>query len=322
MKLCEKQFRTSIAFVILSLLCAANLPAQQTKEPAVTPPPPPVRLNVMVLDKGQHAVTNARRDELELFEDEVKQTIIAFARDGRQLRYALLVDNSGSMREQFYDLRNAMRAIINSVYPMDEVYFARFDDSGRIQFALGPTSDKAALLKEADSFSIKGHQTALVDAVYDSIKKLEEESRKQANGRRNAIILITDGEDRGSLIKNDKLTQLLRESDTQVFIIGFLRELQPLAGSNGKSTLDVALNFIIRLAEESGGRVFFPASAKELPWIADELMRSLHTQYVLSYTPANPKSKNYRKVKVTVADAPGQGKRAAITRAGYPATSK
>jgi Ca-activated chloride channel family protein len=319
MKLCEKQFRTAIAFVILSLLCAANLPAQQTKEPAVTPAPPPVRLNVMVLDKGKHAVTDARRDELELFEDEVRQPIIAFARDGRRLRYALLVDNSGSMRGQFYDLRNAVRAIINGVYPVDEVYFARFVDSGKIQFALGPTSDQATLRKEADSFSIKGHQTALVDAVYDSIKKLEEESRKQANGRRNAIILITDGEDRGSLIKNDKLTQLLRESDTQVFIIGFTRELQPLAGSNGKSTLNVALDFMMQLAKESGGRIFFPVSAKELPWIADELMRSLHTQYLLSYTPATPKSKHYRKVKVTVADGPGQEKRTVITRAGYTA---
>jgi Ca-activated chloride channel family protein len=54
-----------------------------------------------------------------------------------------------------------------------------------------------------------------------------------------------------------------------------------------KSPRDKAVNLINKLASETGGRAFFPESISELPQIANEIVRDMRTQYVISYNPTN-----------------------------------
>ena len=103
-------------------------------------------------------------------------------------------------------------------------------------------------------------------------------------------------------------------------MIGFVNELEAEKGLIRKSPRDKAVALLNRLASETGGRAFFPNSLSELPDIANEIVHDLRTQYVVSYDPTNKSHDGtYRSIKVTIADAPGQGKRIALTRSGRSA---
>jgi len=109
----------------------------------------------------------------------------------------------------------------------------------------------------------------------------------------------------------------LREEDVQIYVIGFVRELEREAGFIRKSPQEKAVNLINRLAAETGGRAFFPGSLSELPQIANEIVRDLRTQYVLAYNPTNKaRDGTYRSIKVTVSEGPSGGKRIALSRSG------
>jgi Ca-activated chloride channel family protein len=103
----------------------------------------------------------------------------------------------------------------------------------------------------------------------------------------------------------------------QIYVIGFVNELDREGGFIRKSPRDKAVNFINRLAKETGGRAFFPESLSDLPKIAEEIVRDMRTQYVVSYSPTNKsRDGSFRSIRVAVADAPGRDKRIALTRSG------
>ncbi|HEY3042216.1 MAG TPA: VWA domain-containing protein, partial [Pyrinomonadaceae bacterium] len=135
--------------------------------------------------------------------------------------------------------------------------------------------------------------------------------------RRRALIVITDGEDRASFYSQEKLFARLREEDVQIYVIGFINELDKEGGFIRKSPREKAINLINKLASETGGRAFFPESLSELPRIASEIVRDLRTQYVLAYNPTNKlRDGSFRSIKVAVDEASSRDKRIALTRSG------
>jgi Ca-activated chloride channel family protein len=135
--------------------------------------------------------------------------------------------------------------------------------------------------------------------------------------RRRALIVITDGEDRASFYNQEQLFARLREADVQIFVIGFVNELDKEGGLIRKSPRERAVNLINKLASETGGRAFFPTSLTELPQIASEIVRDLRSQYLVTYNPTDKtRDGSFRAIKVQVAHAPGQDKRIALTRNG------
>jgi len=131
------------------------------------------------------------------------------------------------------------------------------------------------------------------------------------------LVVVTDGEDRASYYQESQLIQRLREEDVQIFVIGFVSELDADKGLIRKSPREKAVNLINKLASETGGRAFFPQSLSELPQIANEIVRDLRTQYVISYDPTNKAHDGtYRAIKVAVTQPMGSDKRIALTRNG------
>jgi Ca-activated chloride channel family protein len=159
----------------------------------------------------------------------------------------------------------------------------------------------------------------VVDAVYLAAEHVADYKKGNMDDRRRrALILVTDGEDRDSYYKPEQLFARLREEDVQIYVIGFVNELEKEGGLIKKSPRERAVSLLTRLATDTGGRAFFPESMSELPAIADSIVRDLRTQYVVSYSPTNTaKDGSYRSIRVTVADASGKDKRIALTRNGY-----
>jgi Ca-activated chloride channel homolog len=277
-----------------------------------------VNLNVRVIDRNNRPIGNIRQEELNVFENGVPQPIFSFSREEVPVSYGLAVDTSGSLRSQLAQVIEAGKFIINSNKPGDETFLVRFISSDKIEQLLDFTSNKDDLIDSIDTLYTEGGQTAIVDAVYVSAEHVAQYKKGGTDDRRRrALIVVTDGEDRGSTYKQEELFERLREEDVQIYVIGFTNELDKEGGLIRKSPREKAVNLINRLAKETGGRAFFPESLSELPQIAEEIVRDLRTQYVISYSPTNKaRDGSYRAIRVTVADAAGKDKRIALTRSG------
>ncbi|HWP52986.1 MAG TPA: VWA domain-containing protein [Pyrinomonadaceae bacterium] len=286
-----------------------------------------VTLHVRVIDRNNHPINRLGKDEFKVLEDGVPQQIFSFTEEEVPVIYGLAVDTSGSVRPQFQQIIDAAKTIINSNKKGDESFIERFISSDKIETVQDFTASKDLLLDGLDTLYVEGGQTAVVDGVYLAAEHVAEYKKGgDDDRRRRALIVVTDGEDRASYYQETQLFQRLREEDVQIFVIGFVNELDAEKGLIRKSPRDKAVALINRLATDTGGRAFFPQSISELPQIANEIVRDLRTQYVISYDPTNKAHDGtYRSIKVSVSQ-PGGEKRIALTRngrtAGLPGSAK
>ncbi len=348
-----------ITLAFLLMMCAAHPASAQQASPP--PPPPPllrqqpttspaatptpenqqgievdeddtievktslVNLQVRVIDRQNRPINTVRKDEIRVFEDGIPQTIEFFSTEEVPISYGLVIDNSGSLRTQLDNVIAAGKTIVNSNKPGDENFLIRFTHSDNIELEQPWTSSTEAINDALDDLFINPGQTSIRDAVYLAADYASERRKGEDNDRRRrALILVTDGEERGSTYSEEKLFARLRESDVQIFVIGLVNDLDDQKeGIIRKSDRAKAVNLINKLATETGGRAFFPNSLAELPQIAEQITRDLRTQYVVSYNPTNKRRDGtYRRIRVAIAnDDAGKNKRIALTRAGYNAPS-
>ena len=276
-----------------------------------------VTLHVRVIDRNNHPINKIAKDDFKIYEDGVPQPVFSFTEEEVPVIYGLAVDTSGSLRSQLNQVIDAAKTIINSNKRGDETFLERFIDRDKIENLQEFTPNKDLLLDALDNLYVEGGQTAVIDGVYLAAEHVAEYKKgNDDDRRRRALIVVTDGEDRASYYNEIQLFQRLREEDVQIYVIGFVNELDADKGFIRKSSKEKAVALLNKFASETGGRAFFPQSISELPQVANEIVRDLRTQYVVSYDPTNKAHDGtYRAIKVVVADAPGQ-KRIALTRSG------
>jgi len=309
-------------------------------KPKPTPPPDPngaeitenerltintdlVTLHVRVIDRNNRPINNISKADFKVLEDGVPQPIFSFTEEEVPVIYGLAVDTSGSLRPQFEQVISASKTIINSNKKGDETFLERFISSDKIETIQDFTPNKDYLMDGLDQLYIEGGQTAVIDGVYLAADHVAGYQKgPDDDRRRRALIVVTDGEDRQSYYTEIQLFSKLREEDVQIYVIGFVNELDTDKGLIRKSSKDKAVNLLNRLASETGGRAFFPNSITELPQIANEIVRDLRTQYVISYDPTNKTHDgSYHAIKVTVAQPEGADRRIALTRPGRTASA-
>jgi Ca-activated chloride channel family protein len=338
------------AFLILNFAAFASIflftDVTQAQTPAVSPtaspsavPTPPVidysnevikvdtelvNLNVRVIDRNNRPINNVQQREFKIYEDGVLQHIDFFSRSEVPTNYALVIDNSGSLRQQLDKVVEAGKILVNTNKPDDETMVIRFVGRDKIQIEQPFTANKTDLMDSLDNLYIEGGQTAIIDAVYLAVENVDEyeRARKSDNSKRRALVLVSDGEDRNSYYNEKQLFELLRESEVQIYVIGFVGDLSKDSGFISKSPQGKAKDFLERIAKETGGKAWFPASASELPKLAGEISSELRTQYSIGYIPSNDRRDGtYRSIKVVVDEGPNNQKRIAIARAGRTAES-
>lgn len=282
-----------------------------------------VSLNVRVVDENNRPVNNLDESQFKVYENNQPQTITSFTTAEIPTNYALVVDNSRSLRTQLQKIIEAGKILISMNRPNDESTVVRFVSNDKIEVMRDFTSNKNLLNNALDNLFIEGGQTAIIDAVYQTAKRVNdyEKSSKKDDFKRRALIVISDGDDRSSTFSEQQLIDLLRQSEVQIYAIGFVGALnnQPELNET-QSRQDKAKTLLTRLAEETGGKVYFPNSIDELPQIANDISSELRTQYLLTYSPTGAAgSESFRNIKVEVPDGANKEKRRAITRTGRTA---
>lgn len=307
-----------------------------TPSPAATPAPvedeevlrvdtEEVSLNVRVVDGNNRSVSNLNPAHFQVYEDNVLQPITSLTTVEVPTVNALVIDNSRSLRSQLEKVIEAGKILVGKNRPQDESTIVRFVSKDKIEVVQDFTTNKNLLNNALDNLFVEGGQTAIIDAIYLAAKKVEQyqNSQKKDDTKLRALIVVSDGDDRGSSFQEQQLFDLLRTSNVQVYAVGFVNSLSNEADASGTNRQEKAKAFLTRLSQETGGKVYFPNSIEELPQIANDISGELRTQYLISYAPTNEiRDGTFRKIKVSVAEGANKEKRIAITRTGRTSAPK
>jgi Ca-activated chloride channel homolog len=297
-------------------IASASLSLGQQAQPTSPPVQPrAVNLSFIVVDASNHALDDVQKDEIRLFENKQPQTISSFAKADKAVDYGIAIDTSGSFKRLLTVVVQAVQILIENQQPGDECFIERFISSDKIETLQEFTSDKALLLKALPFLKIEGGQSAVVDAVYVAVQHIG--SRPSNPQRRKALVLFTDGEDRASYYSVEQLKKLLSATEVQLFIVGLVGELDDERGLIRPSPQLKAREFLKVIARESGGRVFFPGSRKELAEVLSEVFHDLHTQYEIGYESMDTTTENFHAIRIEVVESPSRKKVTAIARPGY-----
>ena len=254
-----------------------------------------VLLETSVFDKTGRFVSDLPSTAFTVTEDDVEQKIDFIARESVETDMLLLVDNSQSMSRRMDYVRRATERLTGSLREKDRAIVAPFN--AHVGSVTGPTDDADTLRQAIGAMRASGG-TALLDGLLEGTRLLG-----AATGRR-AIVLITDGYDENSNATLEEVKRAVQESGVTVYALA----VGGVAGISlkGESTLR-------EIAEQSGGRVFFPAREGELVSAAETIATDTHNRFLITYSPQNQRKDGaWRAVSVTVPE----GLRAR-TRAGY-----
>jgi Ca-activated chloride channel family protein len=268
-----------------------------------------VSLPVTVTDAYNRLVTGLDRQHFEVFEDKVKQEISFFSDDDAPVNLGIVFDVSGSMKGKLDRARDALKAFIVTSHSDDDFFLVGFNQRANL---LAEFTDGESLTNKLTLVDPKG-QTALYDAAYLGIEKV-----KQGRHTRNAMLLISDGQDNSSRYTYGELRKLLKEAGVQIYCIGIVE----IGGASG-GTLDMQGQAILEeIAQTTGGKAFFPRSGAELEDATTRIALELRHQYSIGYNPTNVKRDGqWHKIKVNVKGPKGLSNLKVQHKEGYYAVA-
>jgi Ca-activated chloride channel homolog len=241
-----------------------------------------VSLNVTVVDSQGRFVTDLAESDFSVFEDGAKQELTFFNRSNLPIALSLLIDSSASMEQRMEHAQEAAIGFANRIREQDLAQVVDFDS--RVEIKLGFTN-KVDELETAIRATSAGGSTALHNAVYISLKELAKIKAKNPDEiRRQAIVVLSDGEDTSSLVSFEEVLELAKRSETAIYTIG----LQPRETSALRGFREA--EFVLRqLAQETGGRAFFAQKIDDLKGVYGQIADELSSQYSMGYASKNPR---------------------------------
>jgi Ca-activated chloride channel family protein len=270
-----------------------------------------VSLNITVVDGTNRYLTDLEQTDFSVFEDGIKQDLIFFTRRPQPIALSLLLDSSASMEDKLQMLQQAAGNFVKRLKSNDLAQVIDFDSrvSIRQTFTSSQSELQTAILQ-----TVAGGSTSLHNAVYVSLKELAKvKPQSDEDVRRQALIVFSDGEDTSSLVSFEEVLELAKRSETAIYTIA-------LRGNDASSRGFREAEFVLRqLAQETGGRAFFPAKIQDLDGVYAQIADELASQYTLGYTSKNPRSDGaFRRIVVQVA----RQNATARTKRGYYAPGR
>ena len=328
-----------------STIRAQQAPAssKQQQAPPSNPPPPPgqqgnpqtgqtfvkevnlVDVLFTVLNRRNKLVPDLEESDFKIFDEGKPQEIRYFSKQtDLPLRIGMLLDTSNSIRERIKFEQDASVSFLFSVlrHNKDQAFVMTFDDEPQI---LQPFTSDAGALRDQIMGTRAGGGTAIYDAVYQACStQLNHPPRPEGDQPdvvRRVMILISDGEDNLSTHTRAEAIELAQRTSVVIYTISTstqwvsLEETDPNKTSDRKYHLTEGDKILQDLAEETGGRAFFPYHVDDLDQSFQDIGDELRNQYSIAYQPANyVLDGRYHKIRVEVPDHKGYQVRA---RRGY-----
>jgi Ca-activated chloride channel homolog len=268
-----------------------------------------VSLNVIVTDARDRFVTGLGQEDFAVFEDGVAQDVSFFAATNVPLDLAILLDVSSSMSDKLATVQEAAVGFASHLRSGDRVTVVGVKDSARVLHDLDGDISGAC---EAIRKTTASGGTALYNGIYTTIKQMQKvHASDEGEIRRQAIAVLTDGDDTTSLVTFDDVLALAKQAGIAIYTIALKSSYPTVLFMKGNSESEFAMK---ALAQETGARSFFPTDISQLAGVYSSITQELASQYALGYTSTNPKRDGgFRRIFVRV-DEPNVRAR---TRSGY-----
>ena len=272
-----------------------------------------VNLNVTVVGADMKPVGGLSQDQFEVLEDGVRQEVKFFAPGELPLDVLVLLDTSASMSGSMSLVQNAAIKFVSVLRADDRATVMGISSGLRVLHPI--TSDRTALAHAIRSTSAAG-RTPLYAAIYTALRELEKIRRSYDAPRRQAVVVLSDGQDTASSFGFDELMESVRRQAVPIYAIAPRQSRQVQVQREvvfGESTQEQDFE-LRKLATETGARAFFPVKLFELTGVYDDIASELSHQYSIGYQSTNGKlDGGFRRIALRVI-APGVRWR---TRAGY-----
>jgi Ca-activated chloride channel family protein len=184
-----------------------------------------VSVPAIVTDGAGRPLTGLSSTDFQIFEDGRPQKISNFATTGAPFEVALLLDTSGSTREDVGLIRAAARAFVEALRPGDRVAILAFNtkkegsDSLATVEIKAPLTDDRELLQEAVESVGASNGTPFYDSLEKVAKDVFRDNPTPALRGRRALVALTDGVDSASESDFDEARELLKRAGVVAYFV-------------------------------------------------------------------------------------------------------
>ena len=302
--------KQAICTAFFLFLAAAALVRAQQSQPQAPPPPPEqnnrqgaIIRNVNLVDvlfsvvtKREKLITDLTKDDFKVFDDNVQQEITSFSQPtDLPLRIGMVLDTSNSIRDRLkFEQDAAIDFLFNALRRgRDQAFLMTFDDGPQIiKDFTGDGGDlRDTILKQR-----AGGGTSLYDAVYAASEELLNKSPLPPGPNpdvRRVLVIISDGDDNSSNHSRGEAVEMAQRAGVIIYAISTSTEWvnaeeehDPAKRINRKYEKGEGDRVLEQLAEETGGRAFFPYWIDDLGQSFLDIGDELRHQYALAYSPA------------------------------------
>lgn len=257
-----------------------------------------VNLLCSVRDKRGAYVKDLAKEDFEIRQDGKRQPITHFAREvDSPMTVALLLDVSGSVAQIIGTEKAAAERFFDEVLrPGDQALLVGFAQVIAVWQELTPSKERLhSALERAGPGALPTGDPEIRPRggtlLYDAVGLVASQKLQRLPGRKT-IVLITDGEDNGSIANIAKAVQAAQEADAVVYGIHYENDERGGSGRNGRSALE-------KLSEPTGGRTFHVSAKLPLGEIFNQIGEEMRHQYGLGFTPpAEGKDGEFHKLEV------------------------
>jgi VWFA-related protein len=274
--------------VALAAVCGPRLAARQDVYVTL------VHTHFTVTDAQGRLVTTLGREDVKVYDNDAAKPLADFNRHvNAPVNVAVLVDRSQSVSDRFPLLASAATAFGRSVLKGtdDRGLVVAFDS--KVYLLQDWTNDAAQLAASIQPLTSAGG-TSMFDAVYKTCR----DKFEITDSRRNALVLVTDGEDTTSLATLDQALQMATISRVAIYVVGVRAE-------DSLSARDLQGHRVLsRLAELTGGRVFAPDDqpSARLEGLFARVEEEISSAYTLSYYLDVAPDRSFHRIRIEPRD--------------------
>jgi len=265
-------------------------------------------------DKNKRFISDLKAEDIRVFEDGQPQEVFTFQQNIElPLSIAILIDTSISEQRTLPEEKVAAQAFLESVMRQSKDEAAVVSFTGDTTLEQGFTGNIDRLRRAIDRVEfvppsgyigggvivngtppISGTNQSLAGstAVWDAVWATAEELiATSAEHTRRAIILLTDGDDTSSRMKIHEAIERAQKADALIYAIGI----------GDRYTFNVNEGALRKIAEQTGGRAYFPHHERDLRDAFAQIQKDLREQYLVAYSPTNKaRDGSYRKIEIQV----------------------
>jgi len=283
-------------FVLLAVMTVSGqdagrpVPRPNEQTPAFSSAAELVAVHVTVTDRRGAYVTGLLRDAFRVVEDGTPQRIDVFSGEDSPVTVGLLVDSSGSMRQDRDRVIAAATAFAERSHPNDEIFGLAFNELVRAALpASAPFTNDPRVFRVALAAAMGAlGRTAMYDAIRSGLTYVAKGSHP-----RRVLILVGDGGDNASIATFDQVLKEAQASNAAIYTVGVIDPLEREADPG----------LLRRLAQATGGASYFPRHVNEVEDVLREIARDIRHSYTLGYVSSNTaRDGGFRRIRVTVSD--------------------